>query len=303
MGLATAELLRDEGASVLVTGRTGADVETARRQFGDRVNVIASDATSLVDVAALGAHVEQRLGGVDAMFISAGISRSATVEETSEELYDEVFDVNVKGPYFTIQRLAPLMSEGSGIVLATSVSNVKGLPMNSVYAASKAALRSMARTFARELLPRGVRVNAVSPGPIDTGILDRSLPKDAAEATKAANARQQPDGTVRDTGGDRCRGRVPRIRGDVHHRRGTRRRRRRLTTPLSGRSITGRRDHQRRRHSRRQGHRHPTRAPGGKEPDIKRRSPTHGFSRSHPRRAPGRIRTCAPASGGQRSIP
>ncbi len=194
MGLATARLLRDHGASVLVTGRTEAGAETARRQLGDQVDVVVSDATSLADIAALGEHAEERLGGIDAMFVSAGISRAATVEETSEELYDEVFDVNVKGPYFTIQRLAPLMTEGSGIVLATSVSNVKGLPMNSAYAASKAALRSMARTFARELLPRGVRVNAVSPGPIDTGILDRSLPKDAAEAAKRQMRGNNPMG-------------------------------------------------------------------------------------------------------------
>lgn len=126
--------------------------------------------------------------------MSAGISRAASVEETSEELYDEVFDVNVKGPYFTIRRPAPLMTEGSGIVLATSVSNVKGLPMNSVYAASKAALRSLARTFARELLPRGVRVNAVSPGPVDTGILDRSLPAEAAEAANRQMRDNNPMG-------------------------------------------------------------------------------------------------------------
>lgn len=194
MGLATAQLLRDHGASVLVTGRTEAGAETARAQLGDQVDVVASDAASLADIAALGEHVQERLGRIDAVFVSAGISRAASVEETSEELFDEVFDVNVKGPYFTIQRLAPLMAAGGGIVLATSVSNVKGLPMNSVYAASKAALRSMARTFARELLPRGVRVNAVSPGPVDTGILDRSLPKDAAEAAKRQMRDNNPMG-------------------------------------------------------------------------------------------------------------
>ncbi len=194
MGLATARLLRDHGASVLVTGRTEAGAGTARRQLGDQVDVVVSDATSPAAIAALGEQVEERLGRVDALFVSAGISRAASVEETSEELYDEVFDVNVKGPYFTIRRLAPLMTEGSGIVLATSVSNVKGLPMNSVYAASKAALRSLARTFARELLPRGVRVNAVSPGPVDTGILDRSLPAEAAEAAKRQMRDNNPMG-------------------------------------------------------------------------------------------------------------
>jgi NAD(P)-dependent dehydrogenase (short-subunit alcohol dehydrogenase family) len=98
-------------------------------------------------------------------------------------MYDEVLAVNAKGPYFTVQKLAPLMTEGSGVVLTTSVANVKGLPMVSAYAASKAALRSMTRGLARELLPRRIRVNAVSPGPIDTGILNRSLPAEAVEPT------------------------------------------------------------------------------------------------------------------------
>ena len=124
MGLATARLLRDDGVSVLVTGRTEQGVETARRQLGDQVEVVVSDTTSVVDIAALGEHVEERLGRVDAVFVSAGISRAASVEETSEDIFDEVFAVNVKGPYFTLQRLVPLMAEGSGIVLATSVSNV-----------------------------------------------------------------------------------------------------------------------------------------------------------------------------------
>ena len=108
----------------MLTGRTEEDVGTARRHLGDGVDVVASDATSLVDIAALGEHVEERLGRVDAVFVSAGISRAASVEETSGDIYDEVFAVNVRGPYFTLQRLASLMAEGSGIVLATSVSNV-----------------------------------------------------------------------------------------------------------------------------------------------------------------------------------
>jgi NAD(P)-dependent dehydrogenase (short-subunit alcohol dehydrogenase family) len=194
MGLATARLLSDAGASVVVTGRTEANVEAARRELGDGVLVVASDATSPADIAALAETIGEHLGQLDALVVSAGISRAATVEETSQALYDEVFDVNTKGPYFTVQRLAPLMAEGGGIVLITSVSNVKGLPMNSVYAASKAALRSMARTLARELLPRGVRVNALSPGPIDTGILDRSLPHEAAETTKRQMRENNPMG-------------------------------------------------------------------------------------------------------------
>jgi len=100
--------------------------------------------------------------------------------------------VNTKGPYFTVQKLAPLLGAGSGVVLTTSVANVLGLPMISAYAASKAALRSMTRSLARELLPRGIRVNAVSPGPIDTGILAKSMPKEAAEQTEAQMKAQNP---------------------------------------------------------------------------------------------------------------
>lgn len=100
--------------------------------------------------------------------------------------------VNVKGPYFTVQKLVPLLAEGGGVVLTTSAANVLGLPMLSAYAAGKAALRSMTRSLARELLPHGVRVNAVSPGPIDSGILEKSMPKEAAEQTKAQMAADSP---------------------------------------------------------------------------------------------------------------
>lgn len=194
MGLATARLMKNEEAAIVVTGRTEASVRAARRQLGEGATVLQSDASSLAAIDALAESITERLGALDALFLSAGISRSTSVRETSEAVYDEVFDVNTKGAYFTLQRLAPLMREGGGIVLATSVSNVKGLPNNSVYAASKAALRSMARTFARELIPAGVRVNAVSPGPIDTGILDRSMPAEAAAALKAQMTANNPMG-------------------------------------------------------------------------------------------------------------
>ena len=194
MGLATARLMKDQGASVIVTGRTEANVNAARQQLGDGTLVLTSDTTRLADIDALAERITEHVGGLDALFVSAGISRAASLQDTTETVYDEVFAVNAKGAYFTVQRLAPLMRRGGGIVLATSVSNVKGLPNNSVYAASKAALRSMARTLARELLPHGVRVNAVSPGPIDTGILDRSLPEAAAEATKRQMRENNPMG-------------------------------------------------------------------------------------------------------------
>jgi NAD(P)-dependent dehydrogenase (short-subunit alcohol dehydrogenase family) len=122
-------------------------------------------------IDALADRVKAEFGTVDALFANVGVNGFAPFEATSEELFDELLTINAKGPYFTVQKLAPLLAEGSGVVLTTSVANVLGVPALSAYAASKAALRSMTRSLARELLPRKIRVNAVSPGPIDSGIL------------------------------------------------------------------------------------------------------------------------------------
>ena len=184
IGLAAARLFADGGAHVLITGRTRATLDTALEQLGDKAIAVRSDAGSLKEIKALAETVRERFGAVDALFVNAGVTASAPFASTTEEMYDALFDVNTKGPYFTVQALAPLMREGSGVVLITSVVNVLGLDALSVYSASKAALRSMTRTLARELLPRKVRVNAVSPGPTATGILDRSLPADVAETMK-----------------------------------------------------------------------------------------------------------------------
>ena len=192
LGLATAKLFADGGARVLITGRTQAALDAAREELGDDAVALRSDAASLPDIDALADRVKADFGTVDALFVNAGISRFVPFEAMTEESYDEVFTVNTKGPYFTVQKLAPLLGAGSGVVLTTSVANVLGLPMISAYAASKAALRSMTRSLARELLPRGIRVNAVSPGPIDTGILAKSMPKEAAEQTEAQMKAQNP---------------------------------------------------------------------------------------------------------------
>ncbi|APR78633.1 3-oxoacyl-[acyl-carrier protein] reductase [Minicystis rosea] len=177
IGLATAELLLARGARVLVTGRTAAKQAAARAALSDAAIVVESDATSLPAIDALVERVRAELGAIDVLFVNAGVSRWSPFEATPEAVYDELLAVNVKGPYFTIQKLAPLLAPGSAIVLTTSVVNVVGLPMLSAYAASKAALRSLTRTLARELLPRGIRVNAVSPGPIDTSPLEDSPTK------------------------------------------------------------------------------------------------------------------------------
>ncbi|WP_338598078.1 SDR family oxidoreductase [Saccharopolyspora sp. SCSIO 74807] len=192
LGLATARLLVDEGARVLITGRSQATLDGARDQLGENAIAVRGDASSSPDIDALAERVKAEFGTVDALFANAGVNGFAPFEATSEELFDEVLTINAKGPYFTVQKLAPLLAEGSGVVLTTSVANVLGLPMLSAYAASKAAVRSMTRSLARELLPQEIRVNAVSPGPIDSGILEKSLPLEAAEQTKTQMAADNP---------------------------------------------------------------------------------------------------------------
>ncbi|GAA5052836.1 SDR family oxidoreductase [Nocardia callitridis] len=191
-GLTTAQLLVDEGARVLITGRDKERLDAAAAQLGDRAIAVRSDAASVSAIDALADQVESEFGTVDALFANAGVTGFAPFEATSEQLFDQLLTINAKGPYFTVQKLAPLLAAGSGVVLTTSVVNVLGLPMLSAYAASKAALRSMTRSLARELLPKRIRVNAVSPGPIDTGILEKTLPPEAAEQTKTEMAAENP---------------------------------------------------------------------------------------------------------------
>lgn len=191
-GLTTARLLTEGGACVLITGRDQARLDAAREQLGDNAMAVRSDVASASDIAALADLVKAELGSIDVLFANAGVNGFAAFEATSEELYDQLLTINAKGPYFTVQKLAPLLVDGGAVVLTTSISNVKGVPMLSAYAASKAALRSVTRSLARELLPRNIRVNAVSPGPIDTGILEKSMPQEAVEQTKAQVAAGNP---------------------------------------------------------------------------------------------------------------
>lgn len=142
-GLATARLLVDEGARVLITGRTQATLDAAREHLGGNAVAVQSDAASLPDIDALADRVKAEIGTIDALFVNAGVTRFVPFESMSEDVYDELLTVNAKGPYFTVQKLVPLLNAGSGVVLTTSVANILGIPMISAYAASKAALRSM----------------------------------------------------------------------------------------------------------------------------------------------------------------
>lgn len=168
MGFATVKALVDGGAAVVLTGRDEKNVESARRELGARARVERSDTASMADIDALAALVRRELGEIDLLFINAGVARLERIEEVTEASYDWTFGVNAKGAFFTVQRLCPLIRSGGSIVFTTSIANEGGHAGMSVYAASKAALRSFAQGFAAELLPRGIRVNAVSPGFIKT---------------------------------------------------------------------------------------------------------------------------------------
>jgi NAD(P)-dependent dehydrogenase (short-subunit alcohol dehydrogenase family) len=193
LGLATARYLVDRGARVLVTGRHRAALDDAARLLGDRGIAVRSDSSSLADVDALAERVSVEFGTVHALVVNAGIGSFDAFADVTEQTFDEVFAINTKGPFFTVQKLAPLLAEGSGVVLTTSIANQTGWDRLTVYSASKAALRSLARTMSRELLPRGIRVNAISPGSIDTGKLEKEVPERAAEL-KASFTASSPMG-------------------------------------------------------------------------------------------------------------
>jgi NAD(P)-dependent dehydrogenase (short-subunit alcohol dehydrogenase family) len=175
MGLATAKMLLDGGARVLVTGRSQAGLDSAQNELGEGAVVVSSDARSLTEIDALAFRVKAVFDTFDLLFVNAGFSIRAPLESMTEAVYDEMFNLNAKGPLFAVQKLSPLINRGGSVVFTTSIANVKGMAGNAAYGAAKAALRSFARTLAAELLPHEIRVNAVTPGPIDTPILGKTF--------------------------------------------------------------------------------------------------------------------------------
>ncbi len=168
IGLATAKQFVNEGAYVYITGRRAQELAAAVKEIDRNVTGVQGDMSNLADLDRLFAQVEREKGRLDVVFANAGIAQYAPLGKITEEHYDSIFDVNVKGLLFTIQKALPLMPDGGSIILNASIVASKGLPANSVYSATKAAVRSFARTWTTDLKDRHIRVNAVSPGPILT---------------------------------------------------------------------------------------------------------------------------------------
>jgi NAD(P)-dependent dehydrogenase (short-subunit alcohol dehydrogenase family) len=168
IGFATAKQFVNEGAYVFITGRRDSELDTAVKEIGGRVTGVQGDVSNLTDLDRLFAQIQREKGKLDIVFANAGVAKYARFGEITEELYDTIFDINVKGLLFTVQKALPLLADGASIILNASVVASKGLSMNSVYSATKAAIRSFARTWTTDLKDRRIRVNAVSPGSIDT---------------------------------------------------------------------------------------------------------------------------------------
>jgi NAD(P)-dependent dehydrogenase (short-subunit alcohol dehydrogenase family) len=175
IGLATAKQFAEEGAHVYITGRRQAQLDAAVSAIGSNVTAIQGDVTKPTDLDRTFAQIKKEKGRLDILFANAGGSPLVPLGSITEEHFDTVFNLNVKGLVFTVQKALPLIPKGGAIILTASIVDIKGFPSFSIYSAAKAAVRSFARTWTTDLKDRGIRVNAVSPGPIDTPLLNEAF--------------------------------------------------------------------------------------------------------------------------------
>ena len=193
IGLATAIQFAAEGARVIITGRDQAALDLARAQIGAGAIALKNDQGDVKAAAVLAQTLKEQAITLDAVFINAGVAKFASLEEVGEELWDQTFDINVKGAFFTIQALSPLLNQGAAVILNGSINAHIGMPASSVYAASKAALISFAKTLSAEFVERGVRVNVVSPGPVTTPLYGKlGMPAEQLSVVAAGIQQQIP---------------------------------------------------------------------------------------------------------------
>jgi len=186
IGLATARLFREQGAKLVLTGRDAGRITSTAEEFGEDALVLRSEAGKMADIDNLVAQTKAHYGRLDVLFLNAAVANPAPIEHMTEAMFDEVINVNFKGEFFTIQKMLPLMHAGAAIVVTTSVTNRSGSPNFPVYGATKAALRSLVQSLSLALIPQGIRINAICPGPVDTGGFQRlPLPPEVHSAVKA----------------------------------------------------------------------------------------------------------------------
>jgi NAD(P)-dependent dehydrogenase (short-subunit alcohol dehydrogenase family) len=198
IGLATAELFVAEGAYVFITGRRPSELQAAVKQIAKHVTGVQGDVSNLADIDRLYDTVRRERGRIDVLFANAGVvGNGGAVGEIKEEEFDKTFDINVKGLFFTVQKALPLFADGGSILLNASVVASKGFAGTSVYSATKAAVRSFARTWTSDLKGRKIRVNAISPGPIDTPVFETSgRTEEQSQQIKAGFAAAVPLGRL-----------------------------------------------------------------------------------------------------------
>ena len=194
IGLSAAHAFAREGARVVITGRAQDTLDSAARDIGHGLVAIRSDVGDVRQIGTLFEQLTSQLGHIDVLFVNAGIGAFQAIEKVTEQDWDNIHDINLKGVFFTVQKALPLLRMGSTVVLTGSIGALKGIPTGSVYAASKAGLRALGRCFAAELVAKGIRVNVVSPGPTETPIIGRTagLPPQAIPAIREQMIRNTP---------------------------------------------------------------------------------------------------------------
>ena len=196
IGLATAKLFLREGARVAITGRDESRFEAVRAELGEAVRIVRADARSITDMQAVSKEVAESFGGLDVFFANAGIAYGTPLAETNEARYDEIMDIDLKGVFFSMQTVAPILRHGASVILSSSFIIHVGRPGLSLLSAAKAAVRSLARSWSREFLDRKIRVNTISPGFIDTPLISRHRGASELQAFRDQAAATVPIGRI-----------------------------------------------------------------------------------------------------------